>query len=110
MVVSLNAVSQSIQEKIYVSTDKNFYVTGEVMWFRIFVVDAVFNKPLDLSKVAYAEILTPDMKQIAQGKVELSNGGGNGSFLLSASLNSGNYILRAYTNWMKNFSADYFFL
>ncbi len=24
-------------------------------------------------------------------------------------LNSGNYILRAYTNWMKNFSPDFYF-
>jgi hypothetical protein len=25
------------------------------------------------------------------------------------SLNSGNYLFRAYTNWMKNFPADYYF-
>ncbi len=34
---------------------------------------------------------------------------GNGSFLLPVDLASGKYRLRSYTNWMKNFSANYFF-
>ncbi|HKP32429.1 MAG TPA: hypothetical protein VJT83_06865 [Chitinophagaceae bacterium] len=108
-ILTLHAVAQTAQEKIYVSTDKSFYVTGEVMWFRLFVVDAVYNKPIDISKVAYVELLTPDMKHVAQGKIELNAGAGNGSFFMSSSFNSGTYILRCYTNWMKNFSADNFF-
>jgi len=39
----------------------------------------------------------------------LEKGTGMGSFYLPAALPTGNYSLRAYTNWMKNFDASLFF-
>src|SRR5690606_11826676 len=38
-----------------------------------------------------------------------AGGSGNGSLILPSSVNSGHYTVRAYTNWMKNFSSAYFF-
>src|SRR5699024_2630490 len=35
--------------------------------------------------------------------------GGAGSFYLPMTLESGEYIVRAYTNWMKNFGAQNFY-
>lgn len=99
----------TIKEKIFVHTDKSFYVTGEIAWFKIYVVNVADLKPLDLSKVAYVEIVDAADKRLLQAKISLNNAEGNGSFYLPANLNSGNYKLRAYTNWMKNFGADYFF-
>ena len=100
---------QYFQEKIFVHTDKSFYVTGEIIWFKLYVTDAYLNQPLDISKVAYVEIYSREKKSMLQAKIELNEGTGNGSFMLPFSLSSDVYILRAYTNWMKNFSADYFF-
>ncbi|WP_207622346.1 hypothetical protein [Niastella koreensis] len=96
-------------EKMYVHTDKNFYVAGELLWFKIYNVDGALYQPADLSKIAYVEILDKDNKPVMQAKVQLSRGKGNGSFFLPVSINSGNYKLRAYTNWMKNFSASCYF-
>src|SRR3977135_1295836 len=45
------------QEKVFVHTDKSFYVPGEIIWFKLYTVDARFHMPIDLSKVAYVEIL-----------------------------------------------------
>lgn len=98
-----------IREKIFVHTDKSFYVTGEIAWFKLYVVDASDNKPLGLSKVAYVEILDSANKHLLQAKIALNNAEGDGSFYLPVTLNSGNYKLRAYTNWMKNSGAEYFF-
>ncbi len=100
---------KTLQEKIYVHTDKSFYMAGEMIWFKIYDVDGIYNKPIDISKVAYLELVSTDQKAILQAKIELKKGSGNGSFLLPLSVNSGSYKIRAYTNWMKNFSADYFF-
>jgi hypothetical protein len=96
-------------EKMYVHTDKNFYVAGELLWFKIYTVDGVLYQPTDLSKIAYVEILDKDNKPVMQAKVPLAGGKGNGSFFLPVSINSGNYKLRAYTNWMKNFGAAFYF-
>jgi hypothetical protein len=98
-----------LQEKIYAHTDKDFYLTGEIMWFKLYNVDAGTNKPLKVSKVAYVEVLDDANNSVLQGKIALYNGLGNGSFYIPVTLKNGNYRVRAYTSWMKNFSADLFF-
>jgi len=100
---------KALQEKIFVHTDKEFYLAGEIMWFRLFYVEGTSHKPLDLSKVAYVELIDKDNKPVMQGKIALKPGSGEGSFFLPSSVPSGNYTLRAYTNWMKNFGPEYFF-
>ncbi len=100
---------KTLQEKLFVHTDRNFYLAGEIIWFKLYDVDASFHKPLGLSKVAYVELLDADNKPLLQAKIAMKNGSGNGSFYLPANARSGNCKLRAYTNWMKNYSVDYFF-
>ena len=98
-----------LQEKLFLHTDKEFYLAGEICWFKVYTVDGSSQKPIDLSKVAYLEWLDKDNKPVLQAKVGLSGGHGDASVYLPLSLRSGNYKLRAYTNWMKNFDADWFF-
>jgi hypothetical protein len=100
---------KALQEKIFVHTDKEFYLAGEIMWFRLFYLEGSTHKPLDLSKVAYVELIGKDNKAAMQAKIPLKPGSGEGSFFLPASIPTGTYLLRAYTNWMKNFGPDYFF-
>ena len=104
-----NYRQNTLQEKIFVHTDKNFYLSGEICWFKIYDVDAYFHKPLDVSKVAYVEVLDKNNKPVLQAKVSLQKGNGNGSLYIPVTLTSGKYKFRAYSNWMKNFGADYFF-
>ncbi len=101
--------STGIREKIYVHTDKNYYLTGEILWLKLYYTDAVSNKPINLSKVAYVEILDSANVPVSQIKTGLYRGEGNASVHLPTNIASGYYKLRAYTNWMKNFSPDYFF-
>ena len=98
-----------LQEKIFIHTDKDFYVAGELLWFKVYYTDASSHRPLELSKVVYIEILNSNGNAELQAKISLESGGGNGSFYLPVTLNSGNYTLRAYTSWMKNFDPAYFF-
>ncbi|WP_297373069.1 hypothetical protein [Spirosoma sp.] len=100
---------QTLQEKLFVHTDQAFYLTGETMWFKVYYVDGSRHQPLDVSTVTYIELLDKEKKAVLQTKVALNPEGGNGSLFLPSSLRSGNYLLRAYTSWMKNFSADFFF-
>jgi hypothetical protein len=101
--------AKHIQEKIFVHTDKEFYLAGEICWFKLYLVDASLHQPLDLSKVAYLEWLDKDNRPVLQTKIGLRDGHGDGSVYLPLTLRSGHYKLRAYTSWMKNFGADGFF-
>jgi len=107
---SFNRYQQNnLQEKIFVHTDKSYYLSGEIIWFKVYDVDAGFQRPLDISKVAYAEILDAANKPIIQAKISLKKGNGNGSLYIPVTISSANYKLRVYTNWMKNFAPEYFF-
>ena len=97
------------EEKVFAHTDKEFYLAGEILWFKLYVVDAAGHKPLDLSKLAYVEIISDEQRPVLQSKIALNQGLGNGSFQLPFSIHSGNYILRAYTNWMKNEGPAFYF-
>jgi hypothetical protein len=71
--------------------------------------DAITHKFSDLSSVAYLEILDAQQKPVSQIKIAIENGVGKGSIFLPFSLSSGNFKIRAYTSWMKNFSREYDF-
>lgn len=100
---------EHLQEKVFVHTDKDLYLAGEICWFKLYVVEAASHQPLDLSKVAYLEWLDKDNKPVLQTKIGLDSGHGDGSVYLPMTLHTGNYTLRAYTNWMKNYGPDWFF-
>jgi hypothetical protein len=99
----------TLHEKIYMHTDRAFYLTGEILWFKLYTVDAGLNTPVNISKVAYVDVLDITNNSVLQAKIALQNGTGSGSLYIPVTLANGNYKLRAYTNWMKNFSPDLYF-
>jgi hypothetical protein len=101
--------SNAAQEKIYVHTDREVYITGETLQLSMYVVDGSFQQPSNLSKVGYVELLDAGNVPVVQAKINLTNGRGGGSLYLPASLTSGNFSLRGYTRWMKNFDSDFFY-
>ncbi|MBO0358300.1 hypothetical protein J0X19_10125 [Hymenobacter sp. BT186] len=99
----------ALPEKLFLHLDRPLYTSGETMWFKVYAVEGTHAQPLALSKVAYVEVLDKENRAVLQAKVPLKDATGQGSFALPATLASGAYTVRAYTNWMKNFGPDYFF-
>ena len=101
--------SKNPEEKIFIHTDTNFWIVGETSWFKIYLVSAQSHQPVNSSRVAYVELVSTENQVVLQTKVELSNGFGKGQLSIPPALGSGNYYLRAYTRWMKNYSTDFFY-
>jgi hypothetical protein len=97
------------QEKIYIQTDKPYYLGGENIWFRAFLVNASGHKPSTLSKKVYVELLNESDSVVNRLLLNSADQKMNGSIHLPDSLQEGNYVLRAYTNWMLNFKPEYIF-
>ena len=91
------------REEIFVQSDRDVYIVGEDVSFRIFLFDRQKATLTGASRIAYFEILNPINKPVAQVKVEIDRGTGSGLVVLPDTLSPGVYTLRAYTNWMKNF-------
>lgn len=96
------------QEKVYVQTDKPFYLPGEDIWFNAMVLDALSHEPTTISDVVYVELI--DSKGIALKKLTLpiEEGSAYGDFMLEDEAPGGQYTLRAYTQWMRNFEKEVF--
>jgi hypothetical protein len=91
------------REEMFIHTDRSDYIAGEDIWCKVFLVDRYSSKPSYYSEIAYIELLNPDNRPVAQRRIKVLQGSGSGKITLSDTLSSGIYILRGYTNWMKNF-------
>lgn len=94
------------REELYVHTDREEYIAGEKIWFEMYLFDRQSTSLSSNSSVAYFEILNSENRPVVQKRIKLEQGLGPGIADLPDTLSSGNYILRAYTNWMKNLMPD----
>ncbi|MBK7626017.1 MAG: hypothetical protein IPJ16_02245 [Bacteroidales bacterium] len=92
-----------IREEIFIHTDKEEYISGEDIWFNIYLIDRKSFKPATSGKIAYVEILNYENKPVIQKRFMLEGGVSPGHLVLPDTLSSGTYTIIAYTNWMKNF-------
>jgi len=95
-------------EKLVMTTDRDLYFTGEQVLMKIYKINRKSESPSGLSRIIYAEMLDRSNNPVAQVKIFADGTSGNGRFTVPDTLNSGNYIIRAYTRWMLNFSESLF--
>jgi hypothetical protein len=100
---------KNIQEKVYLHTDKPYYSIGDEIWFKAYVVDAQSLTPTPQSSILNVDLINQKDSIKRTLRIPLIAGFGNGNFKLTDSLEEGNYRLRAYTTWMRNFGDDFFF-
>jgi len=90
------------QEKVFVQTDKDKYLTGEAIWIKLWcTIDA---KPSFLSKIVYV-VLNDDKGNVVEKKMYPLNelASANGVIDVDKNIKSGNYTFCAYTLWMLNY-------
>jgi hypothetical protein len=90
-------------EDMYLHSDRDTYIAGEYLWFRAYLFDRQRLSLSSESSYAYIELLDPANQPVSQTRVKLEKGSGCGGLRLPDTLAAGEYTLRAYTNWMKNF-------
>ncbi|MEO6849101.1 MAG: Ig-like domain-containing protein, partial [Mucilaginibacter sp.] len=96
-------------EKVYLHFDKPYYAVNDTIWFKAYVTMDQ-HQPSLLSKIAYVDLTDNQNILMDEVKLHLVNGMASGYLPLSdAYIKRGNYHIRAYTKWMRNFDQAYFF-
>jgi hypothetical protein len=98
------------REEVYIHTDRDEYIAGEPVWFNTYLFNRLSLGLSEESSVIYVELLNSLNFPVIQKKVRIEKGSGPGIILLPDTLSTGKYLLRAYTNWMKNFLPDNCFM
>ncbi|MBK1441882.1 Plug domain-containing protein [Parapedobacter sp. ISTM3] len=96
-------------EKIYLQLDADVYTTDQPIWFKAVVVESASHRPSTMSGVLHVELIGPDERVADRKRIKLTDGVGSGGFELKEGYVQGPYLLRAYTEWNKNFGADFIF-
>jgi TonB-dependent SusC/RagA subfamily outer membrane receptor len=97
------------QEKIHIHTDRPYYSAGDTIWFKAYIVNSEINALSNVSKVLYVELINEDDSVTQSVRLPVKSGLAWGDFQLTDTLREGNYRLRAYTSWMRNFGREFYF-
>lgn len=96
-------------EKIYIHTDKPYYALDESIWYTGYLVNGITHQKTTKSWVLHVELINSKDSIIAKKKLFTNNISVAGDFKIEKNWQTGNYLLRAYTNYMRNGNPDYFF-
>lgn len=102
--------STNPQEKVYLHTDRPYYLVGDTIWFKAYVTIGAKHQLSALSGAVYVDLISEKDSLTSSVKLPLMAGMANGEFVLADStMRDGNYRIRAYTQWMRNAGPDYFY-
>jgi hypothetical protein len=96
-------------EKVYIHTDKPYYYPGENIWMKAYMSYSQPGLRDSLSQVLYVELINQKKEIILQKAVRIDSAWAACDFRIPPGLPAGNYLLRSYTNWMRNFGDPCFF-
>jgi TonB-dependent SusC/RagA subfamily outer membrane receptor len=97
------------QEKVYLHFDKPYYMAGETMWFKGYLFDGTTHKIDSVSRVMYVDLIDETNGKTIASRILNCDGSTYGDIALPDSLEEGVYQIRAYTNYMRNYSDEFFF-
>ncbi len=91
------------REVAYCHLNKSTYIKGEMLGFSSYVFDKDLKVPSKTTSNLYCVITDSNNKIIKSKLLKVNNGFSNNVFEIDSLFTSGNYTLKAYTNWMNNF-------
>ncbi len=97
---------QAHHERLFVHTDRDFYVAGEHINFHVYLMDG--QQPGPRSGFVYLALRRAD-EIVERVTIPMEQGRASGALYLPDTLSTGHYGITAFTNWMRNQDAHSFF-
>lgn len=92
--LTLLAGAQTVHEKIYLQTDRDFYKAGETIYFKGVVLSAMDSA---ISTALFVEIWDDSLHKVAGSVFPVIEGSGSGSITIPGTSSGSSFLLRAYT-------------
>jgi hypothetical protein len=96
-------------QKVYIHTNKNHYHAGDAIWIKSYLLDGITHVPLKTPANLYVDLVNSSGVLMERRILLSENGFAEGDISLPRYLPDGNYMIRAYTNWMRNFGEEFYY-
>jgi len=96
--------TETAREVVYMHLNKSTYIKGESIGFTAYIMDKKDKKPSQLTTNLYVSIEDENNNIVKQKLIKVEDGVASNTFELDSLFSSGNYNVKAYTNWMLNFN------
>lgn len=106
---SFDDYATTAREVIYLHLNKSTFIKGEAIGFTAYVLDKKNKRPSLLTSNLYVSIENSNQTPIVQQLIKVENGVASNAIELDDNFSTGSYIIKAYTNWSRNFQESNFF-
>ncbi len=96
------------QEKVYLHLNKPYYSLRDDLYFKAYLTNAHDHQTSPLSKVVYIDLIDPEGAIVKSWMLHTEKRL-TGHFTMNQQQLAGQYTIRAYTEYMRNFGDAYFF-
>lgn len=96
LLVTVSTASAQLHERIYIQSDRNSFVAGETVWFKVYLLNSLM--PGSTSTNLLLDLVDESGKRISSGSLPIFGATASGSIDLPLTLPQGIYFLRVYTN------------
>ena len=103
----LLSIRSVTMERAFVKTDKSFYQAGEKIWFRSFLINTPTHKLSHKSNILFVDLVNENDSVIDRQLLPASQFKTDGRWMLSDSLPTGFYWIRAYSKDMALHHPEY---
>jgi hypothetical protein len=104
------AYSKAPREVAYVHLNKSTYIKGEDIGFTAYILDKQKKVPSQLTTNLYVTIEDENKTVISKKLLKVKNGIASNVIELDSAFKAGDYTFKAYTNWMRNFDEQNYFI
>ena len=99
----------TVPQKVYLHLNKSSYNAGDAIWIKAYLVNGVTHSTDTASTNLYIDLVSSRGLIMAKRILLTEKGFAEGDIELPRDLPDGNYKIRAYTDWMRNFGEEYYF-
>ena len=103
-----NFWKQIPEENIHLHLNKSIYVKGEDIGYTAYVIDQRTKKPSLATTNLYVQLLDDNLDVVNEKLLLVKNGVTTHVFETNSTTPAGDYSIKAFTNWMRNFEKPLF--
>jgi len=106
---TLQSQDSLLYRKLYLHTDRDQYFLGDTLWYKGYYLDGKSNMFIPGIITMYTDLVDEHGNSVVEQIVAMDNGAATGAILIPDTLEPGNYMFRAFTDFQRQIGEEAFF-